>query len=97
MMALSLPALAGTVSQIVNGWSAFQLAEAVHSLLLFGVGVALFFGSHGLARVWSRLRYSGLRRQMGLCVRCGYELTGNVSGICPECGTPVAPADAKQD
>jgi hypothetical protein len=23
------------------------------------------------------------------CVRCGYNLTGNVSGICPECGTPV--------
>lgn len=27
------------------------------------------------------------RRQRGLCVRCGYNLTGNVSGICPECGT----------
>lgn len=23
------------------------------------------------------------------CVSCGYDLTGNVSGICPECGTPV--------
>jgi hypothetical protein len=23
------------------------------------------------------------------CVTCGYSLTGNVSGICPECGTPV--------
>jgi hypothetical protein len=21
--------------------------------------------------------------------RCGYNLTGNVSGVCPECGTPV--------
>jgi hypothetical protein len=27
------------------------------------------------------------RRCKGLCVRCGYDLTGNVSGICPECGT----------
>jgi len=25
----------------------------------------------------------------GRCVKCGYDLTGNVSGICPECGTPV--------
>jgi hypothetical protein len=23
-----------------------------------------------------------------LCSSCGYNLTGNVSGICPECGTP---------
>jgi hypothetical protein len=25
----------------------------------------------------------------GLCQECGYNLTGNVSGICPECGTKV--------
>jgi hypothetical protein len=31
------------------------------------------------------------RRRMsrGLCAACGYPLTGNVSGVCPECGTPV--------
>ena len=23
------------------------------------------------------------------CVACGYNLTGNVSGICPECGAPA--------
>ncbi|UCG17088.1 MAG: hypothetical protein JSV19_03465 [Phycisphaerales bacterium] len=23
------------------------------------------------------------------CRRCGYDLTGNVSGVCPECGEPV--------
>jgi hypothetical protein len=28
------------------------------------------------ARRWDR----------GQCVRCGYDLTGNVSGVCPECG-----------
>jgi len=27
-----------------------------------------------------------LRRKRGLCVKCGYNLTGNTSGICPECG-----------
>jgi predicted RNA-binding Zn-ribbon protein involved in translation (DUF1610 family) len=25
------------------------------------------------------------------CRKCGYNLTGNVSGVCPECGTPVLP------
>jgi len=26
---------------------------------------------------------------LGFCPTCGYNLTGNISGICPECGTPV--------
>lgn len=27
-------------------------------------------------------------RRIGLCPSCGYDLTGNVSGVCPECGAP---------
>lgn len=27
----------------------------------------------------------------GRCAACGYNLTGNVSGVCPECGMPVRP------
>lgn len=27
------------------------------------------------------------RRTPGRCARCGYDLTGNVAGRCPECGT----------
>jgi hypothetical protein len=32
------------------------------------------------------------RRRIPLhcCHKCGYDLTGNVTGRCPECGTPVA-------
>lgn len=26
----------------------------------------------------------------GGCPACGYDLTGNASGVCPECGTPTA-------
>jgi hypothetical protein len=25
----------------------------------------------------------------GQCLACGYNLTGNVSGVCPECGTRI--------
>jgi hypothetical protein len=32
--------------------------------------------------VWANRRRGGA----GLCRRCGYDLTGNVSGVCPECG-----------
>ena len=25
----------------------------------------------------------------GACTKCGYNLTGNTSGVCPECGSPI--------
>ena len=34
-----------------------------------------------------------LRLKRGLCLNCGYNLTGNTSGICPECGTACKPLD----
>lgn len=32
------------------------------------------------------------RRVPGTCVYCEYDLTGNLSGVCPECGSPTAVA-----
>lgn len=32
-------------------------------------------------------RYAPARTYPGSCRRCGYDLTGNQSGVCPECGT----------
>ena len=29
------------------------------------------------------------RRKKHLCIKCGYNLRGNVSGICPECGERI--------
>jgi hypothetical protein len=29
------------------------------------------------------------RRKKGLCLNCGYSLTGNVSGVCPDCGEQI--------
>jgi len=31
-----------------------------------------------------------IRRKRGQCVQCGYNLTGNISGVCPECGQRIA-------
>lgn len=36
------------------------------------------------------LRHVARRSRPGFCPECMYDLTGNVSGICPECGTAVA-------
>ena len=51
-----------------------------------GASVVLFWA-------WRRERKRRYRRP-DQCAACGYDLTGNVSGVCPECGTPVQPAPA---
>ena len=33
------------------------------------------------------------RPDRGPCPACGYDPTGNASGTCPECGTPIAKGD----
>jgi uncharacterized membrane protein YvbJ len=33
---------------------------------------------------WTFAEYDGTS-----CPKCDYDLTGNISGICPECGSPV--------
>jgi hypothetical protein len=49
--------------------------------LLFAIYPAIAF-IRGPLRRWRR-------HKKGLCLRCGYDLTGNVSGVCPECGVAV--------
>lgn len=39
----------------------------------------------GIAFVYGPLRRYR-RRKNGQCLKCGYDLTGNVTGRCPECG-----------
>ncbi len=45
----------------------------------------------GIPTAW--LWYRDRRRYPpGHCQRCGYDLTGNVSGRCPECGEGITPS-----
>ena len=37
------------------------------------------------------------RRTSGRCRVCGYNLEGNVSGVCPECGRPIRGERAARD
>ena len=49
--------------------------------VLIGVAIVLF--------LWTRHRFKlpdGIRNE---CCQCGYNLTGNTSGVCPECATKV--------
>jgi len=65
-----------------------------YATVWFTVGPSFVLGSSESSHL-SRLRTTGRRTRVadalvlasGDC--SGYDLTGNVSGVCPECGTPV--------
>ncbi len=57
--------------------------------------VCAFFAFIAADFVIAWLGYKGLRWKYEFidgikCLECMYDLTGNVSGVCPECGTPAA-------
>jgi hypothetical protein len=43
-----------------------------------------------MVRAASAIRYQRRRASLPACSTCGYDLTANVSGVCPECGTGIA-------
>ena len=52
----------------------------------FPFAVLLLIASPAIALIRGPFR----RRRRGLCLRCGYDLACNVSGVCPECGTAIS-------
>lgn len=61
------------------------VAQGLAGLAVLGIIPALWAHKRDLERIRAK--------QRGLCRRCGYNLMGNVSGTCPECGTPVGETD----
>ena len=54
--------------------------------------VALYLVKRDIHRsLWKQLADLGVP----CCLECGYDLTGNVSGVCPECGIPVLRSENK--
>ncbi len=52
----------------------------------------LSFGAPVFAYFWCRRYVAWCNRHIPpapRCVECGYNLTGNVSGVCPECGERI--------
>ncbi len=71
--------------------SSQPFAYPMWDMLTFLAVIALFvpplagpFVAAGILRA-----AKGLSLQARMCVTCGYNLTGNTSGVCPECGTPI--------
>ena len=65
------------------------LQVAIASLLGGGIGL---LGSTAMLLLTRRPMRHALRRELlalgiPICLACGYDLTGNESGVCPECGS----------
>lgn len=56
---------------------------------LLCVGLPVYFGAPLCFAVALAAPGVWRRYPVGRCQSCGYDLTGNASGICPECGTPT--------
>jgi hypothetical protein len=76
---VSLPAMA---FESLGDWRIFHASLA----LLFPPYAIGFLFTLRLSwkRAWRRQRQA--RTAAGLCGACGYDLTCNTSGVCPECG-----------
>lgn len=91
----------GGLAGVVAGWAAFYFGSWRAAFYFPGALAAV-----GAVYLFVRLRdtpqsvglppieeYHGERRYGSgiLCPKCDYNLTGNTSGVCPECGAPVIP------
>lgn len=81
-----------------HGCNCWNGTSALHGITVHHLGIIfpswmppLFFGfGPALWLVRDHAQRRRQRRQRAwLCPTCGYNLTGNTSGACPECGTPV--------
>ena len=70
------------VASVPSRWSLHLML----ALYLISFGIAVWFTRRDIRR---RLRAQLARKGVPICIPCGYNLTGNESGVCPECGTKV--------
>lgn len=76
----------------VKVWLPYSLRPSCFNALsqtVFDVGVAVLVIAVPL---WLD-QLAAKHHPPGHCKKCGYNLKGNVNGICSECGTPIPPAD----
>ena len=72
------------LAALEGGTVTFTIADAWLFLLFTAAQTGVAYGLRALLLAWAS------QRRPGCCPTCGYDLTGNVSGRCPECGTRMA-------
>jgi uncharacterized paraquat-inducible protein A len=84
--AFCVAVLTGHVGKLSISGRAVSKEEAPW-IMVFMVAVCLWSLVNGLL-LWQALHEEKreMRRRSGLCANCGYDLSGNTTGRCPECG-----------
>ena len=85
---------AGAHQMLGSEWMSFFVTNSNYTDRYFRIIVPLWIpllvfvaiGSYGVRR-WNKRG-----REPNGCVKCSYDLTGNVSGVCPECGKAIVRA-----
>ena len=63
--------------------------EVYHPGRAVAVPLWMVLATAAIPTIWLGWRERGI--PPGHCQTCGYNLTGNISGRCPECGTAIKP------
>jgi uncharacterized RDD family membrane protein YckC len=95
---LGLQVVDSTTFEPIGAWQSFKRNLPLF-IPLIGVLTCLFtmYKGRRWGDGWANTKVLWLKRAHRvpfaaddrLCIGCGYDLTGNTSGICPECGRPV--------
>jgi hypothetical protein len=85
------PVLYNNLRHLLHGNGFFIDRRGRFSPAVFTAGcppwfLVLLFGFYPASAFIVRFMRLRRRRKRNQCIHCGYNLTGNVSGICPECG-----------
>ena len=82
------PRAAADANRLGFGWT-YHSTPSVHT---HSLKIRLPIWALSLASLVAAILFRALRGRAyapGMCGACGYLLTGNVSGVCPECGTVI--------
>ncbi len=83
--------IAAGTGLVLGGWEFWSNGKSPGYIVAMAVGVVVQWLAIRLVGLW--VVRSLIRRvvlQTGsLCRSCGYNLTGNVTGVCPECGERI--------
>ena len=71
-------------------WFRLESGTVVRGGTATEVVVPLWFGAFSFGLPTIILWFGDRRRAPGLCIKCGYDLRGNASGVCPECGAAAS-------
>ncbi len=73
---------ADLIPEQLKAFNGVYMLIILNALFYIGVGA-------GAGYVVGLREQSKMKRRYPYCSRCGYDLTGNESGTCPECGTTI--------